>query len=230
MNTAITLRDVSAGWGTRVVLTQLHLDVREGEVLCLVGPGGSGKSTILRTIEDLVGGRDDSGSQLWWRGSGSSRFDSCARLRQHGEFRREPIAALLTGPGLEPDGWLPPGPDERAAIMAVLDRPLADAPDHLRRFLSFVMVASSAAPLLLFDEPEFALRGAWAQAVRSGLRRLADGGRTMIIVTHYLPLARELADRVTLLVDGHVIESAPTEDFFCRARHARTRQYIEWGA
>src|SRR5690606_11159762 len=113
-----------------------------------------------------------------------------------GEFLREPIAALLTGPGLEPDGWLPPGPDERAAIMAVLDRPLADAPDHLRRFLRFLMVASSAAPLLLFDEPEFALRGAWAQAVRSGLRRLADGGPTMIIVTHYLLLARELADRV----------------------------------
>jgi ABC-type polar amino acid transport system ATPase subunit len=75
----------------------------------------------------------------------------------------------------------------------------------------------------------FSLEGAWAEAVRAGLRRLASGGRTLVLVTHYLPLAREISDRVTLVVDGKVIESAPTEDFFCRARHTRTRQFIEWG-
>jgi polar amino acid transport system ATP-binding protein len=232
MQPIVALRDVSVGWGARVVLTQLDLEVHEGEVLCLLGPGGSGKSTILRLLEDLVGRPDgDPTNQLWWRGSGHASCDACARLRQHGDFSRERVGELLIGSGSTlVDEWMPPGPDERAALMAMLDWPLRDTPDPLRRFFSFMMVASSSAPLLLFDEPLFALEGNWRQAVRGHLRRLADAGRTMVLVTHYLPLARELADRVMLVVDGRVIESGPTEDFFARARHPRTRQFIEWGA
>jgi ABC-type branched-subunit amino acid transport system ATPase component len=238
---AISLQDVSVGWGSRVVLERLDFAVARGQVSCLVGPGGSGKSTLLRAIEDLcrrssptqltgpaAGGAAD--TPLWWRGFGHATIDSCVRLRQHGEFRNESVGELLHAPGMtEHESWMPEGRAERAAVQQVLGLPLAAVPDPLRRFLSFVLVACSDAPLLLLDEPLFALAGAWAQVVRAGLSRLADGSRTLVLVTHYLPLARELSDHVTLLVDGEVIESAPTEDFFCHARHARTRQFIKWG-
>jgi ABC-type polar amino acid transport system ATPase subunit len=238
---AISLRDVSVGWGSRVVLDRLHFEVAHGEVSCLVGPGGSGKSTLLRVIEDLCrrsasrqpireAARSPSEAILWWRGSGHATVDSCVRLRQHGEFRHEPVDELLHAPGLAAtETWMPNGRAERAALQQVLGLPLARVPDPMRRFLSFVLVACSDAPLLLLDEPLFALEGEWAKVVRAGLSRLADGERTLVLVTHFLPLARELSDRVTLMVDGEVIESAPTEHFFCHARQARTRQFIEWG-
>lgn len=241
MQPAISLRDVSVGWGARVVLERLDFEVAHGEVSCLVGPGGSGKSTLLRAIEHLC--RRSSPTQLtreaadgaseadlWWRGFGHATTRSCVRLRQHGEFRHEPVGELLHASGMTaPETWMPDGRAERAALRQVLGLPLARVPDPMRRFLSFVLVACSDASLLLLDEPLFALEGEWAQVVRAGLSRLADGERTLVLVTHYLPLARELADRVTLVVDGAVIESATSEDFFSHARHARTRQFIEWG-
>jgi iron complex transport system ATP-binding protein len=238
---AICLRDVSVGWGPRVVLERLNFEVARGEVSCLVGPGGSGKSTLLQAIEDLCRRSSplqpldepalgESEAKLWWRGSGHVTTQPCVRLRQHGEFRHAPVGELLRTPGMvAPETWMPEGHAERAALQQVLDLPLASVPDPMRRFLSFVLVACSDAPLLLLDEPLFSLEGAWAQIVRAGLSRLADGERTLVMVTHYLPLARNLSDHVTLIVDGEVIESAPTEEFFCHARHARTRQFIEWG-
>ena len=154
----------------------------------------------------------------------------CQRLRQHGEFRRETLRELLsTGALADPEAWLPGGCKEQAALAAVLDMPLGETPDPLRRFASFALVAHDPAPLLLFDEPLFALDGAWAQAVWDHLEGLHRDRRSMIIVTHYLPLARALADRVMLIVDGRVIETATREDFFERPKHPRTRQYIQWG-
>lgn len=240
MQPAISLQDVSVGWGSRVVLDRLHFEVAHGEVACLVGPGGSGKSTLLRAIEALCrpplptqmasADAGDLDAKLWWRGQGHATTTSCVRLRQHGEFRSEPVGELLYAPGMaEPESWMPQGRAERLAVQQVLGLPLAAVPDPMRRFLSFVLVACSDATLLLLDEPMFSLEGAWAQVVRAGLSRLADGSRTLVLVTHYLPLARELSDHVTLIVDGQVIESAPTEDFFFHARHVRTRQFIEWG-
>jgi ABC-type multidrug transport system ATPase subunit len=228
---AISLRGVSVGWGPRTVLPRLHFDVAQGEVSCLVGPGGSGKSTLLRTIEQLVAARlSDSEPRPWWCGSGQAGVPSCTRLRQHGEFRRESFDGLLAGlDRADLEIWMPPGPAERTALHAVRGSPFERVPDSIRRFLSFVLVATSGSPLLLLDEPLFGLDGAWAEVVRAGLRRLADGSRTLVLVTHHLPLAREMADRVTLMVDGEVVESAPTEEFFTRARQPRTRQFIEWG-
>jgi polar amino acid transport system ATP-binding protein len=237
----ISLQDVSVGWGSRVVLERLNFEVARGDVACLVGPGGSGKSSLLRLIEQLcrrpgtaqmAHEAADSASEanLWWRGHGHATAESCLRLRQHGDFRNQPVGELVHAPGMaEIASWMPEGRAERRAVQQVLGMPLGAVPDPIRRFLSFILVACSDATLLLLDEPLFSLEGEWEQAVRAGLSRLADGSRTLVLVTHYLPLARELADQVTLLVDGQVIESALTEDFFCHALHVRTRQFVQWG-
>ncbi|MCA9698579.1 MAG: amino acid ABC transporter ATP-binding protein, partial [Myxococcales bacterium] len=200
-------------------------------VLCIVGPGGSGKSTLLRILERLVAGVDTttatSDIQLWWQGQVDVTIRECARLRQHGNFSRELVDELLAGAGLDLS-WLPTD-EAREQLQALGGQPLAEVPDPLRRALSFALVACSSAPLLLFDEPLFALPEPWSTLIRGWLGALAEQGRTAVIVTHHLPLARAVADRVALLADGQLIECGPTEDFFCRSEHPRTRRYLQWG-
>ena len=231
MTSAVTLRDLCVSWGTRCVLRDLCVEVSRGETLCIVGPGGSGKSTLLRVLEALSLGISPEPTGLWWHAAAPASVDPCARLRQHGDFNRAPIAQLLASAGLsdEDHTWMPAGQPERAALRTLYERPLGEAPEPARRFLSFTLAVRSQAPLLLIDEPQFALPGPWATSIASTLRQLADRRRTMVIVTHHLPLARAVADQVMLLVDGHMLESAATEDFFCRAEHARTRQYLQSG-
>lgn len=232
MSAGLTIEDMSVGWGEQRVIPSLELELAPGECLCLVGPGGSGKSTIVRVVEQLVRSelRASEAQPLWWRGYYSSSFAGCLRLRQHGEFVRRPIAELLERAGLlEREGWMPEGSAERELLRAVYDLPLGEAPELLRRFLSFVLVAWSDAPLLLLDEPLFGLAGTWRRCVWARLEALSASSRSIILVTHYLPLARAIGDRVTLIVDGEVIESAAVEDFFERAEHPRTRQFLTWG-
>ena len=235
MAQGISIKDMSIGWETHRVIPTLSLELAVGETLCLVGPGGSGKSTTLRVLEQLVcssaGVTPSEGPKgLWWRGECTSSFTRCTRLRQHGEFRRTSSGELLEDAGLVScEDWMPEGDNERALIRAVYDLPIGEAPELLRRYISFALVAYSDESLLLFDEPSFGLRGPWARAVRAKLELLAEGDQTMVIVTHYLPLARAVADQVILVIDGRVIEAGSAEEFFERAKHPRTRQYLTWG-
>nr|WP_255216719.1 ATP-binding cassette domain-containing protein [Pseudenhygromyxa sp. WMMC2535] len=221
----LSLRGLSVGWGPRCVLPQLQLEVNAGEVLCVVGPGGSGKSTLLRALEAIILDAPPDPQNLWWRGEVDVSVETCRRLNQHGSFARDRISELLA---VEELSWLLEA-SERDVLQTNLDRSLAAVPDHLRRVLSFALVAREPAPLLLFDEPIFSLPEPWSAQITAGLRALASRGKTLIVVTHYLPLAREIGDRVALLIDGALIESGPTEDFFCRARHPRTRRFLQWG-
>lgn len=214
------------------MLSELSLELARGETLCILGPGGSGKSTLLSALEAIVTGEDPNsrpGPALWWRGGEQTTVRSCARLGQHGSFAHGRVGDLL---GCLSDGerdWMPPGEAEREIMRAHLDIPLDEAPDPIRRYVNILLAANSPTPLLLLDEPLFTVSEPWAAAITLQLRRLAANRRTMVIVTHYIPLARELADRVMLMIDGRVIESAPREDFFCRAEHPRTHQYLKWG-
>jgi len=255
---AISVSELDVSWGARVVLPKFCLHVDPGEVLCIVGPGGSGKSTIVRVFERLLAGAavEVGTENLQWRGESTVGVRSCACLRQQGV---SPAIGPVPGVGVGPVpgvgvGPIPgvgvgpvPGVGPAAAVLpeskldprqsaeleqlyATANASMADTPKALRHFNNFMRVANAPAELLLFDEPLFSLPQRWAKEVTSRLRTLAESGRTMVVVTHYLPLARMVADRVALLVDGELIESAPTEDFFSRARHLRTRQYLEWGS
>jgi len=232
MAIAIEIHDMSVGWAARRLMPELDLRLVHGETLAIVGPGGSGKSTTLRVIEEVVRGRSPSGDEApWWRGTAASGVADCLRMRQHGDRHGETIRELLSARGLaRREDWMPRGESERSLLHAVFELSLADAPETLRRFVSFALVAYAPSPLLLFDEPCFGLRGAWLDTVRARLLALAERGQTMVLVTHHLPLARALADHVMLIVDGQIIESARTADFFERAQHPRTRQFLRWGA
>lgn len=238
-----SLQRFRAGWGPRCVIEALDLTLESGELLMIVGPGGSGKSTLLAALDGLINGahgqenrqtnRQTGADGPWWEGELEVGFRRAARAIQHGRRDPEPLRELLAALGVEPGlgAWCwPSSPELARELDAVLERPLAELPDSLRRLASFLLTASTGAELLLLDEPDFGQRGAWLDHVHAVIAKLRAEQRSIVAVTHYLPLARSMADRVGLMVDGRMIEIAPTRDFFERPQQPRTQQFIQWGA
>ena len=227
-----SLRRFRAGWGPRCVIEALDLELSPGELLMIVGPGGSGKSTLLAALEAVVN-REPAPAGPWWEGELEVEFDRATRASQRGRRDTEPVAELFAALGVEPgpSAWCwPSRADLAAELDGVLTTPLAEVPDRLRRLISFLLSASARGDLLLLDEPDFGQHGPWLDHVHEVVAKLRADQRSIVAVTHYLPLARSMGDRVGLMIDGQMIEIAPTEDFFERPTQPRTRQYIQWGA
>ena len=241
--------DVHKAYGGREVLRGVDLDVARGEVVVIMGPSGSGKSTLLRLINHLetidkgeitVGGAhvgyERRGAGLApqrdvWRARAAARigmvfqsfnlFDHLSALdniaeapvRVYGEnpaAARAKAADLLAAVGLAHHaGHLPHrlsgGQQQRVAIA----RALAVAPR-----------------LMLFDEPTSALDPELVDEVLKGIRELAEAGMTMIVVTHELRFARQVADRVVFMDEGRVIEQGPPAGVLDNPREPRTRRFL----
>ena len=200
--------------------------------MVIVGPGGSGKSTLLAAIEGLVNGRTVEIGP-WWEGELEVGFGVAARSAQTGRADAATARSLFApelfaDPEARPWFW-PSDPPLAAELSASLDVPFAARPDARRRLLSFLLTASLGSDLLLFDEPDFGQQGPWLAHVHAVFAKLREAQRSMVAVTHYLPLARSMADRVALMIDGRMIEIAQTRDFFEAPKQARTQQFIKWG-
>lgn len=229
----LTLRDFSVWRASRRVVAPLDLDIERGEVLVVLGPGGSGKSSLLAAIERLAQRSGDEGSELWSTGSSSTAAQGCARLGQHDRDSDERVADLLERAALSSahPRWLPTDdPEAPALLRRHLDSPIRAVPDPLRQYLCFYAVTQSDASLLLFDEPTASIEdGAWLTTMEARIAALRHAGKTMVITTHYLPYARQTADRAMLLVDGRLVELAPADAFFNAPQQPRTQSFLKWG-
>ena len=245
----VAIRSVSKNFGEFQALKQVSLDVWSGEVLCLIGASGSGKTTLLRCINQLTS--VDSGG-IWLDGELLGQREESGRLHR---LTPQEIARqrLKTGMVFQRFNLFPhktalenitEGPvqvqgrkreDARAEAMELLRRVgLAAKADAYPAQLSGgqqqrVAIARALAMkpmLMLFDEPTSALDPELVGEVLSVMKELARSGMTMMVVTHELGFAREVADKVVYMDHGAIVESGPAADVLGAPREARTQSFL----
>ena len=238
--TAVRLEHIHKSFGENEVLKGIDLELADHEVVCLIGASGSGKSTLLRCVnllERLNDGRIFlGGEEITRRG-----VDVNAVRRRIGivfqAFNLFPQMTVLRNVTLAPRDVLKLSrreADERA--LELLGRfGLADRrdeyPDRLsggqQQRVAIVRALAMRPELMLLDEVTSALDPELVAEVLNVIRELAEGGMTMLIATHEMGFARDIASRVCFLDDGVVLEQGPPEQIFSSPHEARTQQFLQ---
>ena len=235
----IDLSDVHKSFGANHVLRGISGRVDKGEVVCIIGPSGSGKSTILRCINALE-----------TYDSGEIRVDGQLVDHQHASMRsiRMQVAMVFQRFNLFPhrtalenviEGPVYVKHEPREAVIergrALLARVgLADKAEARPSQLSGgqmqrVAIARALAmqpKAILFDEPTSALDPELVGEVLAAMRTLAEEGMTMVVVTHEMGFAREVADRVLFLDGGVIVEEGPARQVLTQPQHPRTQDFL----
>ncbi|MDB5605444.1 MAG: polar amino acid transporter, inner rane subunit [Bradyrhizobium sp.] len=246
----VICRNVQKSYGEREILRGIDLFVQRGEVVVLMGPSGSGKSTLLRLVNHLepldwgeitvdgkyVGYQNQIGGGLKpTRNVAKARADArIGMVFQH--FNLFDHLTALENIMEAPIHVYGEATEMMRALAMNLLRMvgLANHADHLPHRLSGgqqqrVAIARALAispRLMLFDEPTSALDPELVGEVLAVIRRLAEAGMTMIVVTHEVRFAREVADRVVFMDDGLIVEQGPPEDVLDHPRHERTQRFL----
>jgi polar amino acid transport system ATP-binding protein len=239
-NAALRVEGVHKAFGKLEVLRGIDLDVGEHEVVCLIGASGSGKSTLLRCInllEPIQAGRIVvSGAEIT-----APNVDVNAIRRRIGivfqSYNLFPHMSVLENVTLAPRKALKePRGEAEAQAAALLERfGLADKqdefPDRLsggqQQRVAIVRALAMQPELLLLDEVTSALDPELVAEVLDVIRELAVGGMTMVIATHEMGFARDIASRVCFLDAGVILEEAPPKQIFSAPREERTKQFLQ---
>jgi ABC-type cobalamin/Fe3+-siderophores transport system ATPase subunit len=213
----LAVRDITVGYGERTVLRDVSCEAPKRAVTALVGPSGSGKSTLLRCLNRLL--VPDAGTILL-DGADTAELEPCALRRRVGLVGQVPV--MLPGSvrenlayGLDPatvdEDQLADALRDADLDRAFLDRPASELSGGERARVALARALTRKPELLLADEPTAALDANAARHVGATLRELAGAGLGIVVATHDLSFAAELADRVVALRDGAARTGAPEE-------------------
>ncbi|BFP56229.1 amino acid ABC transporter ATP-binding protein [Streptomyces sp. CMC78] len=245
----VEIRSVHKKFGSLEVLRGIDLSVRPGEVTVILGPSGSGKSTLLRTVNHLEkvdqGWISVDGTLVGYRRDGNKLYE----LREREVLRqRTKIGFVFQNFNLFPHLTVVENIIE--APVSALRRPRKEAVAAAEKLLDRVGLSDKAAAypaqlsggqqqrvaiaralaleprLLLFDEPTSALDPELVGEVLDVIKDLALGGTTMIVVTHEIGFAREVADTVVFMDEGRIVEQGPPADVLDHPTRERTRAFL----
>ncbi|MDX3745552.1 amino acid ABC transporter ATP-binding protein [Streptomyces sp. AK08-02] len=245
----VEVHDVHKWYGTHRVLNGVDLTVRPGEVTVILGPSGSGKSTLLRVINHLekpeIGHVSVNGELIGVRRHGDRLKELSERtiLTQRSRigfvfqnFNLFPHLTVLDNVAAAPVATGRLGRDQAAELAReLLDRVgLADKVAAYPRQLSGgqqqrVAIARALAlrpGVILFDEPTSALDPELVGEVQAVIKDLAGSGTTLVIVTHEVGFAREIADRVVFMDAGRIVEQGPPDEVLDHPKQERTRDFL----
>jgi polar amino acid transport system ATP-binding protein len=244
----VSVRGASCTLGGRKVLDDISLDVMRGQVVVLIGPSGAGKTTLLRSLNHLeevdAGEVLIEGVPIGHRDTTTKKKVSTSELAR----RRREIGFVFQHFNLFPhmtaaeNVWNGPvrvlgTPKDKARqdALALLERVgLSDKAEARPSQLSGgqqqrVAIARALAmrpKVMLFDEPTSALDVEMVGEVLAVMRELARDNMTMIVVTHEMRFAREVADRIIVMDAGRIVEDAPPERLFSNPQHERTKAFL----
>ena len=237
--TMIDVIGVDKFFGDFQALSDINMKVGEREVLVVIGPSGSGKSTLIRCINRLE--RHDRGSIVVDGVELSDDIKAIQNIRRETgmvfqSFNLFPHLSVLDNITLAPRNVRNiPKAEAESTAMELLER--VKIPDQARKYpgqlsggqQQRVAIARSLAmrpKVILFDEPTSALDPEMIKEVLDTMKDLATEGMTMIVVTHEMGFAREVADRVLFMADGEIVEVGTPEHFFTNPQEEQTRLFL----
>lgn len=240
-NCIISVKDLVKEYngGKVMALNHCNLDIKKGEVVAIIGPSGSGKSTMLRSLnlleEPTSGEIDFEGVNLASKGIDINvHRQKMGMVFQH--FNLFPHKTVIENIMMAPVTLRLASKEEaEAQAMKLLERVgLADKKDEFPNMLSggqkqriaIVRALAMQPEVMLFDEPTSALDPEMVGEVLDVMRELADEGMTMIVVTHEMGFAREVADRVIFMADGAIVEEGTPSELFDHPKEERTKNFL----
>lgn len=242
----IHITNIHKAFGGNQVLKGIDLTIRKGNVVVILGPSGSGKTTFLRCINALeIPDRGviafDDGSLTVDFANKPNKKTLLALQRKSGMVfqsynlfpHKTALENLTLGPTIVQGKSKA---DSHANALALLEKVGLSDKAELYPFqlsggqqqrIGIARALAIEPSLLLFDEPTSALDPELVQDVLATMKQLASEGWTMVVVTHEINFARDVADHVVLIEDGHVVEEGSAEQMFERSTHPRTQAFLQ---
>ena len=246
----ITTKDIDVSFGSLHVLKGVNLEVKPQEVVCIIGPSGSGKSTFLRSLIHLEhidnGTIEIEGKEIAHKENKSSKLHISTKERRKRllnvgmvfqKFNLFPHMTALENTMVSPMNVLGKSKEEARAkgielLNAVgLGEKLDAYPNKLsggqQQRVAIARALAMDPKIMLFDEPTSALDPELVGEVLSVMKKLAESGMTMIVVTHEMGFAREVADRVLFMDGGNIVEEGTPEEIFNAPKSDRLKQFLK---
>jgi len=235
----IEMKNVNKWFGDFQVLKDVNLDVEQKQKIVVCGPSGSGKSTLIRCINRLE--EHQKGTIIVDGNELTEDTKNIEKIRAEvgmvfQQFNLFPHLSILDNCTLAPI-WVKKMPKKKAEEMAMNELKKVQIADQAKKFpgqlsggqqqRSAIARALCMEPkIMLFDEPTSALDPEMIKEVLDAMVNLAKGGMTMIVVTHEMGFAKEVADEVIFMDEGMIVERAPTKDFFANPKSDRTKLFL----
>jgi ABC-type polar amino acid transport system ATPase subunit len=236
----VQVRDLRKSFGQLEVLKGISLDTREGDVISILGASGSGKSTMLRCINGLepidsgtirFDGQevDSTNRQVYGIRAQIGVVFQSFNLFPHMTVRQNITMAPLEVKGTSKEEANRRADEllERVGIPEKADEFPADLSGGQQQRVAIARALAIDPKLMLFDEPTSALDPEMIREVLDVMRDLAQGGMTMVVVTHEMGFANEVCDRLVFIDGGQIVEEGPPDEFFRAARSERAREFVD---
>ncbi|MGY0401949.1 amino acid ABC transporter ATP-binding protein [Carnobacterium jeotgali] len=238
--TKLKVEHLKKSFGNLEVLKDLNVEVQEGEVICIIGPSGSGKSTFLRcmnALEDITGGKviiDDFDLTDPKQDINKVRENIGMVFQQFNLFPHLTVLDNITLAPKELKKESTEAINKRALELLEtvgLSEKAADYPKSLsggqKQRVAIARALAMNPDIMLFDEPTSALDPEMVGDVLEVMQKLADQGMTMLVVTHEMGFAKEVADRVIFMDGGYIVEEGKPEQLFNHPQHERTKNFLD---
>jgi len=235
----IQVKDLHKSFGSNNVLKGIDLDIREGEVVCVIGPSGSGKSTLLRCLnklEDITSGKVvvdgfdvtdpkvDINEVRRHVGMVFQHFNLFPHMSVAENIMLAPVELKKMNKAQARERALELL--ERVGLRDKADARPASLSGGQKQRVAIARALAMAPGIMLFDEATSALDPEMVGEVLQVIKELAESGMTMVLVTHEMGFAREVGDRVVFMADGVVCEQGEPEQLFGNPQQERTRDFL----